>query len=473
MLRLDSVSYSYPHAAHRAVDDVSLHVKPGELLLCTGQSGCGKSTLIRILNGLIPHSMHGALQGQAWVGGRNTREESPASLAQTVGSLFQDPERQFFALTVGDEIAFALQWRGWTVERITEAVQESAARLNIAALLGHNIFELSEGQKQKVALAALLAARPLALLLDEPSANLDPEATTDLARTLDSLKKEGLAIMVADHRLSWLRTTADRVLVLHAGNTVASGSFSLLDDAPLRARYGLRNTLTPNPVNSLPARKTIPHASFFGCRNLSFSYRHGPLVLNDVSLNFSPGDIVALIGENGAGKTTLARLFTGLEKPSGGGILLRDTSVSARELPRHVQVVLQNAGYQLRMRSVTAELDDAAAIPIPDRYERERTVVCIMAQYGLDTLSDRHPQSLSGGEKQRLAVACAAIRAPKVLILDEPTSGLDGKNMHRIADSIRQAAAAGAADIVITHDLELMNEVCTSKIVLNSHTPHS
>lgn len=410
--------------------------------------------------------MQGILQGQACVGKHSTHEESPAFLAQTVGSLFQEPERQFFALNVGDEIAFALQWRGWSLPQIAEAVEESAARLGITPLLERSVFELSEGQKQKVALAALLAARPRALLLDEPSANLDPEATADLAHTLDGLKKEGLAIMVVDHRLGWLRATADSVLVLHGGQTVAHGDFSLLDDASLRERYGLRNATTHNPADSLPVQEAGTTASFFGCRDLSFSYRGSSSVLENVSLNFSPGDIVALTGKNGTGKTTLARLFTGLEKPGSGAVIVCDIAIPAKKLPRHVQVVLQNAGYQLRMRSVAAELDDAAVSLVPDKRIRALKVAHTLARYGLEALAERHPQSLSGGEKQRLAVACATIRSPDILILDEPTSGLDGKNMRHMAESIRQAAASGAVVIVITHDLELMAEVCTSKIVL-------
>lgn len=468
MLRLDNVSYSYPHSAQKAVRNVSLHVKPGEMLLCTGQSGCGKSTLVRILNGLIPHYMQGRLQGGVFVAGQVASERTPALLAQSVGSLFQEPERQFLAVNVRDEIAFTLQWRGWMPDRVTEAVEASAVRLGIDALLDKTIFELSEGQKQKVALAALLAAGPRALLLDEPSANLDTEAAMDLAQTLDNLKKQGLAILVVDHRLNWLRATADGVMVLHDGEEVARGPFNILDDVSLRERYGLRDTTLQDPLSSIPTHAKAEAGSFFGCRDLSFSYPRGPKILDDISLNFSPGDIVALIGKNGAGKTTLARLFTGLEKSNSGVVVIRNIPVPARKLPRHVQVVLQNASYQLRMRAVADELDDAAVSLVSDKHVRRLKVAQTLAQYGLGVLSERHPQSLSGGEKQRLAIACAAIRSPDVLILDEPTSGLDGKNMRRIAESIQQAAAAGAAVIVITHDPELMNAVCTSKIVLTS-----
>lgn len=469
MLRLEQVSYSYPHTEKVAVHDLSVHVRPGELVLCTGPSGCGKSTLLRLLNGLAPHYLHGTMHGRALVNGISTHEAQPAQLAHIVGSLFQEPERQFFALTVAEEIAFALQWRGWPAAQISQAVMESARRMGIRHLLKQSIFGLSEGQKQKVALAALLASNPKALLLDEPSANLDPESARELAQTLQELKEEGLAILVVDHRLNWLRDTADSVLVLHKGSIAARGDFSLLDDSALRIRYGLRTSKAEDPRPFLPLTNDSIAEPSFSCENLEFAYPRSRSLFNKLSLGFSKGEIVALLGENGSGKTTLARLFTGLEKNSAGCIKVLGKPVHFKKLSAHAQVVLQNAGYQLRMRSVVEELEDALSDLVKDPQQRKAQVWKTLQHYGLETLAARHPQSLSGGEKQRLAVAVATIRKPDILILDEPTSGLDGNNMRRIAASLQQAAARGAVVLVITHDLELMAEVCTSKIVLPAH----
>ncbi len=468
MLRFTSVTYTYPHAAEPAVQDVSFTVAPGEAMLCTGRSGCGKSTLTRLANGLAPHVLHGVMSGEARLAGKSTLDASPAELARRVGTLFQDPERQFFALTVGDELALSLQWRGWDAERIERAVAESARLLGIGDLLEHTIFGLSEGQKQKVALASLLAARPGLLVLDEPTANLDPESTADLARTLAGLKDQGIALFVVDHRLHWMRGLADKVLVLDGGRVEAEGTFSLLDDAALRERHGLRAADVPDPRESLEEARPSGDFAFFACRGLSFAYPKGAPVFEDVGLSFTPGRITALVGENGAGKTTLARLLTGLERPQSGCVMAGGEAVKPRKLASHAQVVLQNAGHQLRMRSVAAELDDAARGAVAER-ERPAAVRACLDDYGLAHLAERHPQSLSGGEKQRLAVACAAIRRPRMLILDEPTSGLDGENMRRMAKSMRRAAADGACLLVITHDLELMDLVCMDKIVLQKH----
>lgn len=466
MLKFNNVSYSYPHSPAPAVDGLSFSLAAGEIMLCTGRSGCGKSTLVRLADGLCPHYLGGELTGDIYVARQNTRKLSPQEISLQAGTLFQDPERQFFAMTVGDEIGLALQWRGAPEEQVQRAVTESAARLGIGELLGQTIFGLSEGQKQKVALAALLAQRPRLLVLDEPSANLDPESTAELARILAELKAEGLAILVVDHRLAWLRGVADKVLVLDAGRVAASGSFDLLSDEALRQKHGLRAAQVEDPRPLLPMLEAQIGEPFFGCRDINFTYPKGREIFRGASFGFPAGETVALTGENGVGKTTLSRLLTGLNKPKGGAVLVRGQAVKPSHLPRHAQVVLQNAAHQLRMNSVLAEVCDAAD---PGRGLKQAALgLETLESYGLEQLKDRHPQSLSGGEKQRLALACATIRRPEVLLMDEPTSGLDGENMRRIAQNVEAARASGSAVLVITHDLELMRLVCKKQLRLNA-----
>lgn len=466
MLEFKNVSYTYPHASKPAVRDISFNIKPGELLLCTGRSGCGKSTLTRLANGLCPHYLKGELAGNIYVGGKNTREMSPQEIALQAGTLFQDPERQFFAMTVADEIALVLQWRGLDREKIKQAVAESATRLGIEGILEQSIFGLSEGQKQKVALAALLAIRPKVLVLDEPSANLDPESSAELAKTLSALKAEGLAILVVDHRLAWMRGVADKVLLLDAGEMIAFDDYAVLDNSTLRARHGLRETVVQDPRSSLPLLAQDIENPLFACRNISFKYPKGREIFKDASFAFYAGESIALTGDNGVGKTTLSRILTGLSKTQQGQIYVEGREVKPKHLPRHAQVVLQNASHQLRMNTVMSELCDAAA---PGRsIKQEALALQTLERYGLDHLRDRHPQSLSGGEKQRLALACATIRQPQILLLDEPTSGLDGENMQRIAQNIDMARAEGSAVLIITHDLELMRLACKKQLRLGA-----
>lgn len=464
MLNFSNVSYRYPHSSGWAVQKLSFSLSAGEIMLCTGRSGCGKSTITRLANGLCPHYLGGDLKGDVHVAVQNTRNMNPQEISRLAGTLFQDPERQFFAMTVADEIGLTLQWGGAEPGEIRRAVAESAERLGLGDLLGQSIFGLSEGQKQKVALAGLLALRPRLLILDEPSANLDPESSAELARILGELKAQGIGILVVDHRLSWLRGTADRVIVLEEGQIAASGSFELLDNLNLRKNHGLRDAYVEDPRALLPLLEAQSENPLFCCRDIHFGYPKGREIFRGVSFDFPAGETVALTGENGVGKTTLSRILTGLNRPKSGAVLVKGRAIKARQLPRHAQVVLQNASHQLRMNSVLAELCDAAA---PGRgLEQSALGLATLALYGLAHLKDRHPQSLSGGEKQRLALACATIRRPEVLLLDEPTSGLDGENMGRIADNVEAARAFGSTVLVITHDLELMQKICKKQLRL-------
>ena len=323
MITFDNVTYRYANTDHDAVRNISFTVKPGELKIVTGASGCGKTTLMRLTNGLAPQVYGGTITGSVTVAGKNVSQTPVAELAEDIGTLFQDPEEQFFALNVGNEIAFALRSRGVPADAITERVDAAVRRVGIESLVKQDIHALSEGQKQKVGLADILALGPKVLILDEPSANLDPEATAALAQTLIELKHQGCAILVVDHRLYWLRDAADAVIIMQKGEIRETGPYSILSDPSLRSRLGLRK---------------------------------------DVVEDAKPG-ITALIGKNGAGKTTLARILTGLNTPQHGRFTLsgRDLSGDKGALMPHTGLVLQNADHQLQMRTVLEEIESAVA----------------------------------------------------------------------------------------------------------------
>lgn len=464
MLRFDHVTYRYPFQERPAVRDVSFSVRPGEVVLCTGPSGCGKSTLIRLANGLCPQYYRGRLEGRVTLGGDSTAALALPDIARRMGTLFQDPEQQFFALNVEDDLAFALEWRGMPPEEIRARIAERAGQLGISHILGSSIHELSEGQKQKAGLASLLLQDPPALVLDEPTANLDPESTRDLADMLSELKAAGLAILVVDHRLYWLDGVVDRVMVMHEGRVAEEGGFSLLRDAALRERYGLRADRVNDPRATLPP-VGFPAVPVLEARDLCFGWKKASPLYDGASFGLDAG-VVALIGDNGTGKTTLARLLSGLNKPLGGAFYTEGKKLSPRELAAKTGVVLQNADYQLHMKSVRAEVACCLALAGHGKKENRVEADRLLAMFALDTLADRHPQSLSGGEKQRLVIACAFAKNPGLLILDEPTSGLDGLNMRRIADALADVAARGACALVITHDLELMERACTRALRL-------
>lgn len=474
MIRFEEVTYTYPFSEAPAVRDISFRVRPGELVLVSGQSGCGKTTLMRLTNGLCPGYFRGELRGRVLVDGKDTALMPLRDVSRLVGTLFQDPEQQFFALGVEDELAFVHEWRGLPAEKTRERVRRAADAFGLSPVLHHSIHELSEGQKQKVGLASILSQEPRVLVLDEPTANLDPESTAALACRLRVLRESGMAILVVDHRLYWLEGVADRVVVMKHGEICAMGAFSLLEDESLRHNCGLRDCHVEDVRRALPecsAQETDKAEEGMRVEGLTFAYKGQKSVFEKADFSLRPG-VTALIGDNGVGKTTLARLLTGLNRAQEGRFFIRGREVAVKELLGRVGIVLQNADHQLHMKTVTQELE--VCLELAGRLRTDGkgggahvfSVQELLELFGLETLAERHPQSLSGGEKQRLVIACAFAKKPDVLILDEPTSGLDGANMLRIARALALLAERGACVLVITHDLELMKLSCSSALRL-------
>ncbi len=481
MISFNHVSYRYPFQDTDAVSDLTFNVSPGSVVLVTGVSGCGKTTLMRLANGLCPHYYEGTLSGNVKIFGKDTQTSSVSEISELVGTLFQDPEDQFFALNVRDEMGFALKTAGIDAKTVEKRIDDVAQRLRISELLKNSISALSEGQKQRVALAEILVTLPRALILDEPSANLDPEATARLAQELNTLKNAGYAILVVDHRLHWLKDVADEVIVMKEGRICRRGFFEILNDETLRREYGLRDAEVIDVREILP--ETDRHNCVLEAKGLTFDYEHSnhekgiarfkklfsstvapsdrPVLLENINFTLPIG-ITALIGDNGSGKTTLARLITGLNRGEGE-LFVRGRLMPSNELLKHAGLVLQNADHQLQMRSVREEIR-ACLFAAGQDAENESQIESLLDTFSLLPLADRHPQSLSGGQKQRLVIACALAKDPDILILDEPTSGLDGENMKRVAGVLNKAAANGKAVLLITHDLELL-ALCAQRAI--------
>lgn len=486
MISFENVTYTYPFQDSPAVQDISFSVKAGEIVLCTGASGCGKSTLMRLCNGLCPQYFKGDLQGVVRIDGVSTQGEHGLSvndISSLAGTLFQDPEQQFFALNVEDEIAFAHECRGQDAKIIQEKINAVIEQFSIEHIRNSSIHELSEGQKQKLGLASLLSQDLKVLILDEPTANLDPEATLDLAQKLLELKNLGLAIFVVDHRLYWLEGIADSVLVMEEGKICARGDFSILYDDALREQYGLRAAHMTDVRQTLqkPA-PSLDHGKGMCVHNLTFAYDGKAKIFDEASIEFVTG-IGAILGDNGVGKTTLGRLLTGLSKAGSGTFTVNGKEIAHKELLQHVGIVLQNADHQLHMRTVLEEVHMCYALAkrLKAQVNREQSTpwkgkkknlpfaseaLELLALFGLEDLQDRHPQSLSGGQKQRLVIACAFAKQPTVLILDEPTSGLDGRNMRRIDAALQTMTKQDVCILLITHDLELLQTSCAYGIHL-------
>lgn len=462
-LALRQVNFAY-NGSTTQLRDLSLSVQRGEFVMLTGGSGCGKTSLTRLINGLIPHFYAGTLTGTVLLEGKHAAEMDAWEFGQLVGSVFQDPRSQFFASVVQDEIAFGCENYGVPSAEIQCRLADSAQELGIAALLTRNLYTLSNGEKQKVAVAAVRTLRPQIYVLDEPSANLDGEATHTLQVILRRLKAAGHTIVVAEHRLLYLMDLADRIVYMRDGQIVDQFSPQALCHLPPErlAAMGLRRP-TPVAWQPQPTPGEAMQQPLLALHNVTVhSGRAKTPLLRNVSFTLGRGEVVALTGNNGVGKSTLARVVCGLLRERSGQIAFNGRMVKPQERNRHAWFVMQDADAQLFADDVLSELT-LGQRATPKFLARAEA---ILRDLDLWHLRERHPASLSGGQKQRLTIAIALAQATTLLILDEPTSGLDAANMRRVAALLRHAAAQGKAVLVITHDEEFIAHGCSRLVRL-------
>ena len=494
MITAENLSYRYPFCDAPSLANVSFTLEKGEAMLVTGASGCGKSTLLRTLNGLIPNHFKGRLEGRLKV--LDLEFPSPLEeVSRRVGTVLQNPEEQIMATTVQEEVALALEWQCVPQDEIRRRVGVALESFDLTRLAARSVFNLSSGERQKCVLAAIMASGADVVVMDEPTANLSPEATEDLAKLCLTLKSHGVTLVIVDHRLYWLRGVLDKLLVLKDGKVTLNlarlenlGKPDPLDRLaahPDFATCGLRSVNVSRPQLPAAGRAVAPRPpqscapAGTGCppyqpavtiHSLSFRYsKKSEWIYRDFSAVIPQGAITAAVGANGAGKTTLARLLCGLLKPTSGEIAFATPGGGAARPPRarreQTAFVMQQMDIQLYMRTVEDELLFSAPRRL-DKATRHADATHWLEVFGLTHLKDRHPHSLSGGEKQRLVVACALMKRPTLMILDEPTSGLDGNNMRIIARELKAYAAQGGAALLITHDLELLSLVADCQLAI-------
>lgn len=482
LIRIENLDFAYD-PAKKVLENLNLTVEPGEVVLVTGHSGSGKSTLLSVVNGVIPNVTGGILSGTVRVAGLEPAKVGLGAVGRVAGTLMQDPESQFFALSVGDELTFGLRARGVAYDDAERRARTAAARMGVEAEWTRDIHVLSEGQKQLTGMAGLLALGPQVVLLDEPTANLDEAGRAALAHVLKEVKAGGRAVLVADHRLEWLRGVADHVILMEAGCITARGTLEeiagragvreLTGEAgrtfahrEIPVRFG-NDADAPDAPDVAAADDAAHPQEVFGVSHLTWSMPDGgPVRISDAGLSL-PAGITAVVGPNGSGKTTVARVLAGLETGASGEFRVRgEVLATEEERLRRTALVLQNADHQLQMRTVWEEVAYArrlalrkpgfwSRMPVLDAAEEAR-VEAALTRLDLIDFRERHPQSLSGGQKQRLVIACALMKDPALLVLDEPTSGLDGGNLVRLAALLREEADAGRAVLVVTHDEDLL-----------------
>ena len=472
MIRFERASFTYrPGAAageagatgEAGVRDVSLEVRPGEVVVLCGRSGCGKSTLLRLANGLAPRFFPGRAAGRVLLDGEEVGDLASWRVAERAGSLFQNPRTQFFNVDTTGEVAFALESAGWPEEAIRARVGATLRELGLEHLAGRSIFDLSGGQRQKIAYASVWALRPPNLLLDEPTSNLDAPSIADIAAFVANAKAAGRAVLVAEHRLAWLSGVADTYVHLDGGRisrVMSAREFAALDPRELDS-MGLRTRDLADVAP--PAGAVAPDGGIGGgagevvlsARGLSVDYGRGPVV-DGADVDLRAGQVVALVGRNGAGKTTLCRALCGLGRRARGTVLLDGRRATRRRRTRACSMVFQDVDYQLFAASAAAE----ATFGLSRRAAGAVDTGAVLRELALDGVADRHPATLSGGQKQRLAVAACVAAGKRVLVFDEPTSGIDLDGMRRVARLLRRLADQGRAILVITHDLELIACAC-------------
>ena len=478
---VQELSFRYRARSELALDHVSLALGQGELLLVAGTSGCGKTTLIRCINGLIPRSYKGEWSGSILLNGEDLSGQPLAHVSRVVGTVLQDPERQILGARVSAEVAFGLENLGIPRAEIRTRVREALEYLGIVHLRDRETHLLSGGEKQKVALAGVLAMRPNVLLLDEPLASLDPASAQEALALIRRLADEGISILLVEHRVEdVLRIRPDRVILMEDGRITYDGStdgmIEFVDPrqvklpAPIVMAHAQSNkspgdrplSVIPRPRGRRPASaraSSVPvRAGLVTFEDVSFGYgEDGPTVLHNVDLTVHKGDVIALLGPNGAGKTTLIKHAIGLLKPRHGTVQVegRDSrELSVAQIAHTLGYVFQSPSHMLFAPTVREEL---AFGPKNLGFSGEaiaRNVDHAIETVNLVGLEDYAPLGLSFGQQKRVSIAAILAMRSKILVMDEPTAGQDYANYTAFMDAILQMPGFEAV-LFITHDLDL------------------
>ena len=458
MIELKDVSFSY-YKGPKALNNISLNIKKGELILLLGESGSGKTSLVRTINCLVPKFFDGDFKGEVNILGKPTKDLSMVDLSSMIGTVFQNPRNQFFTLDTTSELAFNLENHGINPELIKSRVFDIFNDLNINHLKDKDVYKLSGGQMQMVAIASACALNPEILVLDEPSANLDRSSISDLIELLKIFKSNKTTVIISEHRLYYLKDLVDRAFYIKDGeiqNIFKGYELYSMNDRK-RLEYGLRSLNDDSIlIKNKPSEKDENLLEF---KNLSVGYKK-PLI-SKMNMKIESGEVLGIIGENGSGKSTLLNTISGLIKEISGEILFNGKKLNRRDRQKLCALVMQEPSYQFFMESVEKELTFGIK-----NYD-ENKLNMYLQDMNLKNIKDNDPLKLSGGEKQRLAILINLLDNKDVFLLDEPSSGLDYKNMLVISDEIKKLQKKGKIIIIISHDYELLSEVCTKIIYYN------
>jgi energy-coupling factor transport system ATP-binding protein len=450
---MEDVSFTYENNDDaQNLTDINLNVKKGEVILLCGESGCGKTTLTRFFNGLIPNFFDGRREGNVYLGSDLISEMPIYEISKHIGSVFQNPKTQFFNVDTTSELVFGCENLSMGIDEIKKRLECVVNDFNIRNLVDKNIFKLSGGEKQKIACASVSAVSPDILVLDEPSSNLDSNSSWDFEYIIKKWKEQGKTVIIAEHKLFFLSDVVDRTLFIKDGKITKEWSIDEFKNVNHRD-LGLRQLNLDN-LELKRKKYYSKNQEFLELKNFKFNYgKTQVLDINNVKI--PKNEIIAIIGKNGAGKSTFANCLCGLRKSCKGELIFNGKTLNRKDRLKKSYMVMQDVNHQLFTESV---LDEVLLSMDEEDMELAED---ILRNLNLNHLKDSHPMALSGGEKQRVAIASAIASKKEILIFDEPTSGLDLKNMMKVSENLRYLQSLGITSFIITHDYELICEACS------------
>lgn len=506
MIQFEHFGFKYRSQAEPTLKDINLTIYEGEKVLIAGPSGSGKSTLAHCINGLVPASYKGSMEGSLHIGGKNAEKENIFSLSQLVGTVLQDPDGQFIGLTVGEDIAFTLENDQVTREEMNTRVEEAARLTEVDGKLASSVHELSGGQKQRVAIAGVLVNDVDILLFDEPLASLDPATGKEVIDLIDRLQKQTKkTIVMVEHRLEdVLFRHVDRIIVVNEGTIVADMTpDELLASNVLEAAY-LREPLYVKAMKyagipvapgdqiadlprltlddeakekieqwmeaSEPSVEQIAAQDLLEVRELSFDYLTRPNTLSNISFTVKKGEMISIAGANGAGKTTLSKVLCAFEKPTKGSILLNGDDITGdtiKQRSERIGVVMQNPNQMISKQMIFDEVALGLVLRGVKEDKIKERVERVLKVCGLYPFRNWPVSALSFGQKKRVTIASILVLEPEILILDEPTAGQDFKHYTEMMTFLEQLNQQGVTIFMITHDMHLMLEYTTRTIVIS------
>ena len=526
MIKIENLTFKYEGAKKNALDKINLEIEDGDFLGIIGESGAGKTTLCSAINALIPHHYKGDFYGSVKIDDKDTFDTTPGELALKVGSVFQDIDSQLLSTFVEDEILFGLENFDIPKNEIEQRVLFALEAVGITDLRYREIASLSGGQKQKVAIAAIIALQPKILVLDEPTGELDPASSRQIFTLLDKLNKEkGITIIVIEQKIMLLCEFAKKLAVMEKGTLSHYGEVrDVLKDAvqleekginiprvvtlsrqlinnnllpanlPEKEQIAINSTEAAELIKKITAGKTnakSEKAAEIAAENpaqnqqnlqsenadkekiiqfqkVQFSY-HSDANITDIDVNINKGDFVAIIGSNGAGKSTFSKLCNGLLKPTSGDVIVKGNNtkkVKTSQLAKNIGFLFQNPDRQICCNTVKEEIAFSLKnIGLPEEEIKQRVEKTI-EEFNFDPEKD--PFTMSRGQRQRLCLACLIALESDILILDEPTTGLDYKECIELMEKIRNLNKNGTTVIMVCHDMEVVLDYATRILIMTN-----